>query len=159
MNNVYGHSGFYWFMGVVEDRNDPLKMGRCRVRVAAYHTSDKTILPTEDLPWAMPLLPITSASTSGVGVSPVGPVEGTWVLGFFMDGEDGQIPIMMGTFPARAEPVNLTHLVQALASGLAAPLVLAGMGLSTNALPTINKVENFDQQVNQRLAEEVTGEA
>ena len=158
MNNLYGHSGFYWFMGVVEDRNDPLKMGRCRVRIAAYHTSDKTILPTADLPWSMPLLPITSASVSGVGHSPIGPVEGTWVLGFFIDGEDAQIPIMLGTFPGRAEPINLTSLVSQLASALTAPLILPDTGLSASAVPTINAVEAFDAKQQSRLEADVTQE-
>lgn len=157
MNNVYGHSGFYWFMGVVEDRNDPLKMGRCRVRIAAYHTSDKTVLPTADLPWAMPLLPITSAAVSGIGQSPVGVVEGTWVLGFFLDGEDAQIPIMMGTFPGRAEPVNLTSLVSQLASALTAPLVLSDKGLSVSSVPTTNAEANFNTKLQQKLASQVTG--
>jgi hypothetical protein len=96
MENLYGN-GFYWWVGVVEDRKDPLYLGRCRVRIVGYHTSDKAELPTDDLPWSYPLQPITSAAISGVGQTPVGPVEGTWVLGFFRDGEDCQEPIMMGT--------------------------------------------------------------
>ena len=36
-----GRDGFIWFAGVVEDRNDPLKLGRCRVRCLGYHTEDK----------------------------------------------------------------------------------------------------------------------
>ena len=85
-------------MGVVEDRIDPLYLGRCRVRILGFHNKDKTILPTADLPWATPIQPITSAAVTGVGTAPVGPVEGTWVVGFFADGDDCQQPIMMGTF-------------------------------------------------------------
>lgn len=96
MENLYGN-GFYWWVGVVEDRNDPMFLGRCKVRIVGYHTSDKTELPTDDLPWAYPLQPITSAAMSGVGHTPVGPVEGTWVTGYFRDGEDCQEPIMIGT--------------------------------------------------------------
>ena len=43
--------------------------------------------------------PITSATVSGVGQTPLGVVEGTWVVGFFQDGEDAQQPIIMGTLP------------------------------------------------------------
>jgi hypothetical protein len=42
-------------------------------------------------------MPITSASQTGVGQSPLGPVEGSWVMGFFRDGKEAQDPIMMGT--------------------------------------------------------------
>lgn len=96
MENLYGN-GFFWWVGVVEDRNDPMFLGRCKVRVVGYHTSDKAELPTYDLPWAYPLQPITSAAMSGIGHTPVGPVEGTWVTGYFRDGEDCQEPIMIGT--------------------------------------------------------------
>lgn len=86
----------FW-VGVVEDRNDPLLLGRCRVRIFGIHNDDLTILPTKDLPWAIPLQPITSAAISGKGTTPIGPLEGTWVMGWFMDGDDMQQPVMLGT--------------------------------------------------------------
>jgi hypothetical protein len=90
-----------WWTGVVEDRNDPEKLGRCRVRIFGYHIDDTNILPTGDLPWALPIQPITSAATSGVGNSPVGIVPGSWVVGFFLDGEDAQQPVIMGTIAGK----------------------------------------------------------
>jgi hypothetical protein len=86
-----------WFQGVVEDRDDPLHLGRCRVRCVGFHTYNKGVLPTEDLPWAHPVTPITSASMNGIGDTPIGPVNGTWVCGFFRDGDLCQQPIMIGT--------------------------------------------------------------
>jgi len=91
-----GLSGFVWFQGVIEDRNDPLKLGRCRVRVLGFHPEDKQLVPTNHLPWAHVLQPITSTAMSGLGQTPLGPVEGTWVIGFFRDGKDAQEPIIMG---------------------------------------------------------------
>lgn len=92
---------FIWWVGVVEDRDDPEQLGRCRVRIFGYHTENKILLPTEDLPWAIPIQPITSASISGIGTTPVGIVPGTWVTGWFLDGEDKQQPIIMGTIPGK----------------------------------------------------------
>ena len=92
-----GKDGFIWWQGVVEDRHDPLFLGRCRIRILGWHTKDKSQIPTESLPWAFPIQPITSAAQTGVGTSPTGPVEGTWVVGFFRDGEDGQEPVFFGT--------------------------------------------------------------
>lgn len=100
MQKMYGD--WIWFIGCVENRRDPLKMGRCQVRIVGYHTDDKTILPTEDLPWALPIQPITSAAISGVGTAPLGPVEGTWVVGWFIDGQDMQQPVMFGTIGGMA---------------------------------------------------------
>jgi len=94
-----GHNGFLWFCGVVEDRNDPLKAGRVRVRALGHHTSNTTLLPTADLPWAQQMLPATSAGISGLGQSPTALVEGTWVLGYFRDGQDRQEMIVLGTMP------------------------------------------------------------
>lgn len=102
MQKIFNKDGFNWWIGVVEDRMDPEKMGRCKVRIFGYHTDSKVILPTKDLPWATPIQPITSAAISGIGSSPLGPVEGTWVIGFFLDGEDMQQPAIFGTIATKA---------------------------------------------------------
>lgn len=108
--NIFNKDGFIWWIGVVEDRMDPEKSGRVRVRIYGYHTDDKTYLPTNDLPWAVPITPITSASISGVGTTPLGPVEGTWVIGFFLDGADMQQPAIFGTIATKAAPKVFTAL-------------------------------------------------
>jgi len=84
------------YTGVVENRQDPFKLGRCQVRVVGLHSHDKTYIKTEDLPWAYPLQPITSAGISGIGHSPIGPVEGSWVIVMFRDTAE-QLPILIGT--------------------------------------------------------------
>ncbi|SCN45845.1 baseplate hub subunit and tail lysozyme [Cronobacter phage Pet-CM3-4] len=95
-----------WFTGVVEDRMDPLKRGRVRVRVHGLHPFQKTQgpvmgVPTEDLPWMSPIFPVTSAAISGVGGSVTGPVEGTHVYGHFLD-KYRQNGIILGTYAANA---------------------------------------------------------
>jgi hypothetical protein len=91
---------FNWWVGIVEDRSDPAMLGRCRVRIIGYHTEDKNELPTVDLPWAVPVTPTTSAGISGIGDTPSF-VQGTTVLGFFSDGEDEQLPVIIGTLPGK----------------------------------------------------------
>ena len=105
-----GKDGFVWWHGVVEDRFDPLMIGRCKVRILGWHTHDKRDMPTGSLPWAYPLMPLTSASQTEVGFSPTGPVEGTWVLGFFRDGEAGQEPVMMGTLGGVPESASTKNV-------------------------------------------------
>ena len=99
---IYGNK-FVWWTGVVEDRNDPEQLGRCRVRIFGFHTDDVTLLPTRNLPWAIPLQPITSAATSGVGHTPLGIVNGSWVVGWFLDGEEAQRPLIIGTLAGKPE--------------------------------------------------------
>jgi hypothetical protein len=99
MSEFMGKNGFQWFVGVVEDRADPKTLGRLRVRCLGYHTENLDKLPTKDLPWSHVMNPITSATVSGLGQSPLGAVEGSWVVGFFQDGADAQQPIIIGTLP------------------------------------------------------------
>ena len=106
-NNFLGRNGFLWFVGVVEDRQDPQKVGRVRVRALGYHTSDKVKLPTGDLPWSQVVLPITSSGISGLGQTPLGLVEGSWVWGYFRDGEEAQQPLILGSLPGK--PVEMSN--------------------------------------------------
>jgi hypothetical protein len=103
--NFMGLGGFLWFTGVVEDRQDPLKVGRVKVRILGHNTESKTILPTADLAWASVMMPITASSISGVGQSPLGLLEGSWVMGYYRDGHYRQEPIIMFSLPGR--PIEL----------------------------------------------------
>lgn len=85
-----------FYTGIVENRIDPLRLGRCQVRIHSLHTDNKTLLPTQDLPWSYPIQPITSAAISGIGHAPLGPVEGTTVIIIFRD-PDNQQPMILGT--------------------------------------------------------------
>jgi len=104
-----------FYTGVVEDRTtDPLKLGRCKVRVFGLHSENKLDLPTADLPWAIVMQPVTSAAMSGIGFSPVGPVEGSWVVVIFTD-EDNQQPVIIGTLggiPQQDIGTNSTYAEQ-----------------------------------------------
>ena len=96
-----GFNDFIWFNGVVEDRLDPYKIGRVRVRCIGIHTHDKEVLPTADLPWAQVILPVTSPGISGLGSSPSFLLQGSWVFGYFRDGTDCQEPVVLGSIPGR----------------------------------------------------------
>jgi len=98
--------GLYLWEGVVEDRDDPLELGRVRVRIVGLHSEklvpdDKTGegIPVASLPWAHPVCPITNANMHGIGETPLGPVEGTWVVGYSRDGSALQNLVYFGTLP------------------------------------------------------------
>lgn len=99
-----------FYLGCVENRLDPLKMGRCQVRVVGLHTEDKVQLPTDDLPWAYPMGTINSASISGIGWAPTGVVQGTWVICIFLDGDSAQQPIMIGTIGGIPHTQTATYM-------------------------------------------------
>jgi hypothetical protein len=98
-----GQSSFknmVWFMGVVEDINDPEMLNRVRVRCIGYHTADKTLMPTGNLPWA----PFVS-STAQMSSPMVN--QGDWVVGFFVDGEQAQQPVVLGSIVGKPDsPAN-----------------------------------------------------
>jgi hypothetical protein len=94
INNFAGLNGFVWWIGVVENRtSDPLKLGRCQVRIFGWHTENKQLIPTEDLPWCLPLYPLNRSKDFST------PREGDYIVGFFLDSESGQAPVMMGVLP------------------------------------------------------------
>lgn len=107
MNYHMGLDGFVWFIGVVENRNDPSQMGRVQVRCISFHTDNKNDLPTEDLPWATTMLPTTASGNSGLGSNPF-LAEGTWVLGFFLDAKTKQQPVILGTLPGKPSSLGET---------------------------------------------------
>ena len=94
-----GLDGFVWFIGVVENRNDPAKLGRVQVRCLGYHTENLIDIPSADLPWAHVMHPVTDPSMQGLGNSPSFLTEGSWVVGFFRDAVERQQPVIMGSLP------------------------------------------------------------
>ena len=80
------------YLGVIEDRNDPLMVGRVKVRVVGLHNPNKIALPTDDLPWALIMQP----AHGGTGAPFVGPAEGSTVLIMFNDHPKCQQPIVIG---------------------------------------------------------------
>lgn len=87
-----GLDGFQWWFGVVENRNDPLLLGRCQVRIFGIHSANLADIPSEDLPWALPVHSLNNQTFST-------PKEGDYVFGFFIDGSYAQQPVMMGVVP------------------------------------------------------------
>ena len=88
--NGDGLENLLWYVGIVEDRDDPTNHGRVRVRAFGIHPPLNTNeVLTEDLPWAF-MINGTGGSFFSV------PEEGDWVFGFFMDGRDAQHPYVLG---------------------------------------------------------------
>jgi len=117
MSDFAGFDGFVWFLGIVEDIDDPLYLGRARVRINNVHSQNKSEVPTDRLPWATPVQPITSPAIEEKGTSPTGLLVGSTVVGFFADGANAQYPLIFGTFAANPTypTSNQDHEVNKLA--------------------------------------------
>lgn len=104
-SNFIGRDGFRWWIGQVpsieswSDQADGKGWGhRYKVRILGYHPYDTSRLSDEDLPWAGVMMPVT-AGTGAANFSESSNVRpGDVVIGFFLDGDNAQIPMIMGSF-------------------------------------------------------------
>lgn len=85
----------HWFQGVVEDIDDPEKLGQVRVRIFGENAPGGSDNDLNILPWAKVLMPVTSSGFSGIGQAPVGLTPGAWVIGFYMG--DKKHPMIIGS--------------------------------------------------------------
>lgn len=99
-SDFMGRGSYVWWIGEVEDKDDPLHLGRVKVRVLGWYTGPtkeyKTALDKKFLPWALVLQPTNQSGTDGLGYSAGQLDPGAIVMGFFMDGEEAQLPVVMG---------------------------------------------------------------
>ena len=93
------------FLGEVRNIKDPDRQGRVQVRIYGLH-DDTANIKDENLPWALPVLPITSASTAKTGIIPSGMEKGSRVVGTWLDMETKKYPIIFGTYYRAYKPSN-----------------------------------------------------
>lgn len=86
-----------FFIGIVEDIDDPLELGRVRVRIVNQNDND-TPTAKEDLQWCTVGMPLTSASINGVGTSPTWIEIGSYVMGTYLDKKTKRQPFLQFTF-------------------------------------------------------------
>ena len=103
--NFIGRDGFRWWIGQVapqEAQKSQVSGGgwgnRFKVRILGYHPYSLIDLPDDDLPWAQALLGCTDGSGAANRGTSVKISPGDSVLGFFLDGDNAQIPVIIGVF-------------------------------------------------------------
>jgi len=116
------HKDFYgdqtrWFVGTVVNINDPLELGRVKIRIYGIHSDNEIDIPDADLPWAQVVVPITEGGVRNLG-GMLGIKDDAQVFGLFLDGQSSQMPLILGSMPKIEEnsPGGLTTSI--LARGL-----------------------------------------
>lgn len=99
IHEEYWGDNVRWFMGIVEDIEDPEELGRVRVRCYGIHSPYYSDIAIEDLPWASVMMPAYEGGVSGTGRSPNGLMQGAQVIGIFLDGKQSQNPLIIGAVP------------------------------------------------------------
>jgi hypothetical protein len=104
-SNFIGRDGFRWWIGQIaptsawQAQADGRGWGhRYKVRILGYHPYNTSELSDDDLPWAGVLMPTTAGSGGAQKAQSAQIAQGDVVVGFFLDGDDGQIPMIMGSF-------------------------------------------------------------
>jgi hypothetical protein len=116
MQDNPGKNGMIWFLGIVDNIEDPMQLGRVKVRVINEHDN---VVETDDLPWSLVLAPTTSAAYLGLGTSPLGLQVGSRVIGFYLDDDKKTKPVILGTMPFIKDGNTADHSVAAQARGTA----------------------------------------
>ena len=110
--NYIGKDGFHWWIGQVAPPESwrginayvsrkGYAQNRCKVRIIGYHPFDEegNVLPDDDLPWAELMLdPRVGSGQAQLNETSV-LAGGEICIGFFLDGEDAQQPVIMGLLP------------------------------------------------------------
>jgi hypothetical protein len=96
--NFLGKESFRWFIGVTTKYKQVENGGyKAKVRIIGYHPDATSIIKDEELPWAHVLVPLNmGAGEGGTGASFNSRGSET-VVGFFMDGDNGQQPVIIGS--------------------------------------------------------------
>ena len=106
-SNFTGRDGFTWWIGRVANhkfwkQTDEImtqsgaKGHRVKVRIIGYHPWNTEELPENDLPWAEVLNSPNVGSGQLTRGETMNLVGGETAVGFFMDGEEAQQPVIFG---------------------------------------------------------------
>ena len=113
---------FLWFVGQVADdstwreNQNPAKNEdpeedmpgwgyRYKIRIIGLHDQAEEEIESEDLPWAQVMYSVWGGGIAGSRQTP-GIRQGSFVFGFFLDGQDQQVPVIMGVLGANAKTVT-----------------------------------------------------
>ena len=102
-SNFIGRDGFRWWIGQIPPapyhRQGAEGWGnRYRVRIMGYHPFYESELKNDELPWAQVMIPTTAGSGAANQSTDVALQPSDVVFGFFLDGDNAQLPVIMGTF-------------------------------------------------------------
>jgi len=76
---------------------------RYKVRIIGYHDQQEETIPSDQLPWAQVMYPITAGGGQGSSFQTPNLRQGMFVFGFFLDGNDQQVPVIMGVLGNNAQ--------------------------------------------------------
>lgn len=114
-------SSFNWWIGQVADDSvwrDNILPGkyanagqvpgwgrRYKVRIIGLHDQGEVSIPSEDLPWAQVMYPVTGGGGQTESFATANLRQGNMVFGFFIDGQEMQVPVIMGVLGNNSQSI------------------------------------------------------
>ena len=148
-NSGFLGSNFSWWVGQIADDSvwrDNINCGkypdknsipgwgrRYKVRIIGLHDQGQETIPDDQLPWANVMYPITAGGGQTAAKGTANLRQGNMVFGFFLDGQDQQVPVIMGVLGNNSQTV----LKQKTDAGVtnSSPGTMAFSGHSDGAVP------------------------
>ena len=81
----------------------PGQSRRYKVRIIGYHDKQEESIPSDQLPWAQVMYPVTAGGGQAAAYQTSALRQGNFVFGFFLDGQDQQVPVIMGILGNNAQ--------------------------------------------------------
>ncbi len=93
--------------GKYEDRTSIPGWGRrYKVRIIGLHDQGETSIPSDQLPWAQVMYPVTAGGGQAGAMDSTKLRQGNMVFGFFLDGQEQQVPVIMGVLGNNSQTVS-----------------------------------------------------
>jgi hypothetical protein len=83
---------------------------RYKVRIVGLHDREEEVIPSDQLPWAQVMYPITAGGGQTNAAATANLRQGNFVFGFFLDGQDMQVPVIMGVLGNNAQTALKTKI-------------------------------------------------
>jgi|TARA_B100000085_G_scaffold4802_2_gene4354 enamine deaminase RidA (YjgF/YER057c/UK114 family) len=97
--------------GKFENKNSIPGWGRrYKVRIIGLHDKEEETIPSDQLPWAQVMYPITAGGGQTNSKQTPNLRQGNFVFGFFLDGQDQQVPVIMGVLGNNAQTALKTQI-------------------------------------------------
>ena len=76
---------------------------RYKVRIIGIHDREETSISSDQLPWAQVMYPVTAGGGQASASQTPNLRHGMFVFGFFLDGQEQQVPVIMGVLGNNAQ--------------------------------------------------------
>jgi len=83
---------------------------RYKVRIIGLHDQGETEIASDQLPWAQVMYPVTAGGGQASSGQTPNIRQGNMVFGFFLDGQEQQVPVIMGVLGNNAQTALATKI-------------------------------------------------